>query len=474
MIALGPWEPDRSPRLNDSILSVADGAFPTPDGWRPAKQIVYDEDPLALTCKGAASFTSSTGVSAIIAGTNTTLYRSTAGGWSELQSGFNVQGNGRWRFAQFGGLAIATNGIDAMQKIDLGSFVVTPLGGSPPKFTMLAVVKDFLVGGIWNGVVNTVGWSGINNPEFWTTAQRQADVNILASGGEVKGILGGEYGVILQRNRITRMDYVGGNLIFQINETSSNIGCVTVHSVAQWGNLGFFLSDAGFMMWDGSQAVPIGEEKVNRWFFERYPASEWDLMSTAIDQVNKCVLWSMSDRVIVYNWVLQRWGTLPIAADIVFSGVTKTIMLDEQDPAFGALDDDLDGVGLPSFDDSSFVGGDPRTYFVNGTGMGAMTGDPMAATFTGGDIELFPGKRANLRYVRPDIDVNSGVTLTIDGKQRLGDVYSASSASTIVVSGDMPCRASARYFRPTWAIAAGTDWTYMRSAEYVGAQGAGR
>jgi hypothetical protein len=63
----------------------------------------------------------------------------------------------------------------------------------------------------------------------------QSDYQIMPSGGRITGILSGEFGVILQRNRICRMDYVGGNTIFEINEVSSNIGCVSVHTVAQWG-----------------------------------------------------------------------------------------------------------------------------------------------------------------------------------------------------------------------------------------------
>lgn len=473
MIALGSWEPDRSPRLNDTVLSVASGAYPSADGWRPCGALENVQDPIGATAKGGATFTSPQGVSSQIVGTNTNLYRASGSGWESIGSGYNLQGDGRWRFAQFGGLAIATNGVDPVQKIDLSTFAVADLGGNPPKFTILAVVKDFLVGGVRDGEVNTIGWSGLNNAEFWTVAQRQSDYSILASGGEVTGILGGEYGVILQRNRITRLDYVGGNTIFQINETSSNIGCLTRHSVAQWGNLGFFLSDAGFMK-DEGQPVPIGEERVNRWFFDRYGPEDWNAMSTAIDSVNKCVMWAMPDLVIAYNWVLDRFFTLPVAAEIVFSGVTRSILLDEQDPDYGVVDDDLDGAALPSFDDPKFKGGFPRLYILTSDGMGALTGAPMAATFTGADIELVKGRRANLRLARPDIDATGGVSLTLEGKQRLGDAYDTSTASAMVSSGDMPCRHSARYTRPVWLVNAGTAWSYFKGAEYIGAAGAGR
>ena len=472
---LGPWEPDRAPRLNDGVLRVADGVYATPDGYRPVGQWDGIFEALPGVCKGGASFTSPGGVSSIIAGTATGLYRAYSGGWQEIASGYSIQGDQRWRYAQFGGLAIAANGSDPLQKIDLATSVVAPLGGNPPRAAILAVVKDFLVACPFEGDVNSLAWSGINNAEFWTYAQRQSDYNIMPSGGAITGILSGETGVILQRKRISLMEYVGGNTIFEINEASSNIGCVTVHSVAQWGRLGFFLAEEGFMMWDGSQPVPIGDEKINRWFSARYDKTHWPLMSTAIDPVQRVVMWSMGDAIIMYNWLLQRWTTITYAAPIIFSGVTKDVSLDEQDPDVGLLDDDLDEAGLVTLDDPGFVGGDPRLYvFDENDALGNFSGAPMAATFTGGDIEMFSSRRACLRSARPDVDAIDGIALTLGGRQRLGDALVSATFSTLQASGDMPLRFSGRYVRPTLSIEAGTVWTYAKGIAFTGRPGAGR
>ena len=460
--------------MNDGLLTAVSGAYPAKDGWRPCGRLEYTQSALPGTARGGASFTNQYGATVIIAGTDTELYKAYANGWEKIGEGYSLQEGNRWRFAQFGGLAIATNGTDKPVKIDLLSGSVTLLGGTPPTFRMVAVVKDFLVGGVRYGNEMALGWSGINNAEFWTAAQRQSDYNIMPSGGAITGILSGEYGVILQRNRICRMDYVGGNVIFQINEVSSNIGCVSVNSVAQWGNIGFFLSDEGFMMWDGSAPRQIGEERINRWFFDQYALSNWHDMSTAVDPVNSCVKWSMGDQTLVYNWMLDRWAILPVEAEIIFSGVTKGLGLDEQDPDFGALDDEIDGVGLPSLDDINFDGGDPCLYVITPTGMGRLNGTPMAASFTATDVELFPGKRANLRFIRPDIDAVSGVTASLRGKQRLGDAYDTIAASAMVSSGEMPVRFSGRYTKPTINIAQGTSWTYARGLKFIGEAGAGR
>lgn len=471
----GALAPDKAKSGNPDILTVADGAYPLEDGYRPVGQFVASYSALAAAPKGGATFTNALGNSYIVAGTATGLYKAQSDSWSLMASGYNIQSGQRWRFAQFGGLAIATNGADPMQKIDLASGAVSALGGTPPKFETLAVVKDFLVGGVRNGNVMHMGWSGINDAEWWTTGQRQADRQVLPSGGRINGILSGEYGVILQRDRICRMDYVGGNVIFEINEVSSNIGCVTVHSVAQWGLLGFFYSDEGWMMWDGQQPVPIGREWIDRLFETTYGPADLDAMSTAIDPVNGVLIVSMGTKAWGYSWIFKRWFTLPLTSTIIFSGVTKAISIDEDYTPDMPTDTNIDGAGLPSLDSLIFGGGEPLLYVFNGSHvLGKLSGTPMAATFTGTDIELFKGQRADISFARPDCDATSGLTLSFLAKQRLGDAGATVSYTTLTTSGDMPTRASGRYMRPTLAIAAGTTWTYAKGVDFAGAPGSGR
>jgi hypothetical protein len=478
MVPFGPYAPDKPARLNDGIVRTASGVYPMPDGYRPIGQWAQIISALPAAPRGGASFTSPQGVSSIIAGTSTALYRGLTGGFTSIGTGYSLQDNGRWRFAQFGGLAIATNGADAMQKIDLADFTVSVLGGSPPKFEMLAVVKDFLVGGVMNGNIQALAWSAINNAEGWTFGTDQSDYQIMPSGGKITGILSGEFGVILQRSRICRMDYVGGNTIFEINEVSSNIGCVSVHTVAQWGRLGFFWSDQGPMMWDGSQIVPIGEEVITRTIQSLYDKDDWPSISTAIDPINGVVIWALPDQMIGYNWKIPeggRWFTVPYVSPIIFGGVTRDISIDEQDPAVGATDDDVDGAALVSLDDPSFRGGDPRLYVFNGSyALGAFTGTPMAATITLGDLEMFKGRRADMRWVRPETDAVSGMTLTLSYKQRLGDSLTNDSYTSLTTSGDMPVRTSGRYVRPKLVYAAGTTWTYAKGLDLTAKIGAGR
>lgn len=465
MIPFGELAPDQ-PALNSQALLVANNCYPGVNGYRPVKAFVGDLSAGPAQFLGAAAFTSPAGLVKIIGGTATGLYRVFSSSWQQIGSNYSIQGEGRWRFAQFGGLAIATNGSDPMQKIDLTSGIVSPLAGSPPTARILAVVKDFLVAGVLDGVTNTMGWSAINNAEDWTFGQNQSDYQIMPSGGDINGLFGGEYGLVLQRNRITRMEYVGGNEIFVINEISSNFGCVTPHSVIQHGQIGCFLSDNGFMKWDGASLIPIGQERIDRYFLSSYGRAAWKSMSAAVDTRNQVFCWSMGDRMFCYHYILDKWTTVSLAAQIIFAGVTRSISLDEQDPLVGAPDDNIDGSGLLSLDDESFKGGDSTFYVINNSNvLGRLTGTNMAPTWTTGDLELAKNREANLRWIRPDTDAVSGLTLSLSCRARLGDAVSSNNYSSLAGNGDMPVRERGRYTRLSLTIAAGTSWTYAQGFE---------
>jgi|SRR5689334_4488225 len=468
-LLFGPWEPDKPPFLSKG-LQTASNVYAGSLGYRPVGRLTALTSALPSKPLGAASFVSPLGTTSILAGTSSSLYRSLPTGWSQIGTGYTLQNDARWRFAQFGGLAIATNGTDPMQKIDLATFATANLGGSPPTTKILAVVKDFLVGGVIGGEVNTLQWSGINNAEFWTVGLEQSDFNIMPTGGEITGLFGGEVGIVLQRGRITRMTYVGDNLVFQFDEISYNIGCVSPHSVVQSGQLGFFLSDNGFIMWDGANLKPIGQERVDRTFAASYGRADWHNMSTAVDAKNSLVCWSMADRMFIYNWVLDRWSVIDQPAHIVFSGFSRDMTLEEVGALYGSLE-----LVPYSLDDDRFKGGNPMFYvFANDDTMGTFSGSAMEATFGAGDVELSPGRDSRLNSVRPLTDATDGLSLVMGSRARLGDDLGAGSYSYLTDAGDMPVREAARYIRPELTIAAGQPWTYAQGLDLTVAAGARR
>lgn len=461
----GDFLPDLPSHGSPGISDVAN-LYPSSGGYRPVGQWVLHADALPSACRGSAAFVAPSGRVSIIAGTEDKLYRQDGLIWDEIGTGYALGPESRWRFVQFGEIAIATNAVDAPVKINLETDAVAALGGAPPNFEALAVVNNFVVGTRMDGQVNALAWSGENNSEWWTFAQRKSDYQEFPDGGEITGIIGGEVGLILQRNAVRRMAYVGGNVLFRFDKISANVGCASVHSVAQYGELAFWHSFTGFKMWDGVTIKSIGFEKVDNAFASGYGQINYETMSTAVDGQKATVCWSTGRMLWIYNWLLDRWSIIDYEAQIITQRETAAPSLDEQDPLVGSDDDDVDGAGLDPFDSGRFIGGDPAFYVFNTDAeLGTFSGENMAASVTGRQVEIVEGRDVYIRKVRPMTDAISGITVRIDTRQRLGDGARRTDHTTLQASGEMPTRARGRFAVAKVSIAENEPWTYLQGVD---------
>lgn len=463
-LVFGDFLPDL-PDHGSPGLSEAINVYPGPFGFRPVGQFYAHTSALPEICRGASAFIAPTGGMTMIAGTSDKLYRQDGVDWVEIGSGYTMPSNGRWRFVQFGENVIVSNFLDPPVKVNLETHAVANLGGSPPTMQAMAVVNNFVVGTQVGGVVNRIAWSGENNAEWWTYAQRKSDFNDFADGGEVTGIVGGEVGLILQRNAVRRMAYVGGNVLFRFDKISSLVGCASVHSVAQHGELAFWYSESGFKMWDGAQIKSIGHERVDAAFAGGYELVNLEMLSTAIDGQRGTVAWSTGLRIWLYNWLLDKWTIINHSAEIITQRATRPPSLEEQDPAEGAPDDIIDEEDLDSFDAARFHIGDPVFYVFDVGVMGTFNGANMEAVLTGRQVELVEGRDARLRRVRPMTDAVSGMIVRLDARQRLGDTARRRDFTTLQASGEMPVRQRGRFVRAKLTIAADEEWTYIQGLD---------
>lgn len=466
IFGFGEWTPDLPPHLIEGLIT-ARNVYAGPKGYRPVRDFAAITTAMPAAFKGGAAYRATDGTSLTLAGTATDLYSYT-GTWNSLASGFGLGTDNRWRFAQFGDLAVCVNG-GAPQKVDLISGTAGALGGSPPTAEFVFVVRDQVVLGRTDGDQTMVAWSGFNDAEYWTPATNQSGFQPLLAGGAFMGGCGGEYGVILQRGAITRMTYLGAEPWYQFDKISTNIGCDAPGSVVQAGNRIFFHSDRGFMMCvDGGEPKPIGEEKINRTFAAAYARSDYSLMYAAIDPINTLVFWSMLGRIWCYNWTQDRWTDIETSVSAIFEGFTFDTYLD----ALGITDIDASSIYV---DDPIYQGGNPLLVVVNlSNTLGVLTGDTMAPLIERPFAEMVPGRITRTRWVRPLTDATQGVTLTIDARTRLGDSPNEETFTDLTDDGDMPVRTAARYQSQAWTIDAGTDWTFFQGAEVTFEAGGGR
>jgi hypothetical protein len=460
-LPLPTFAPDQT--IASGVLTDCRNAIPAADdSYRPLRAIATISDALAAAFNGGASAIAVDGTGYLLAGTATNLYKFNAGAWTSLVGSLTI--TSRWRFVQFGNYVVAVNG-SATREINLATGADSAIAAAPDA-TSIAVVGDHVVVGQPDGAINEVSWCAFRNHTAWTPGTDQAGNQPFQTGGAVQGIAGGEYGIVLQRERIVRMSRTGdATAPFQFDEVSANFGCSNGSTIAQAGRTVFFHSDRGFMALDNGQELrPIGSEKVDRSFEAEVGRDNFGAIYCAVDPVNKLVLWGVPGspgKLWIYNFELDRWSTGVFAFTGFLAGFTTSTTLE----ALAVTYTDLDAMTI-SLDDARWSGGHPRLYFVDADRkIGTLTGDTLPAQFKMAFAELVAGQRATVSAVRPITDATEGVTVTLDARARLGDAQNTVSHGTILPSGVIPIRSSGRYHAPTLQFDAGAAWSYARGLE---------
>lgn len=457
-IDLPAYLPDQS--INSGVITVAENVYRAADGYRPVGAFLSNSDELPAPFNGGGAFISTTGTSYLLAGTTETLSRYSAGGWVDLLTGLTVAQ--RWAYAQFGDYVVAVNGGDT-QEVDLNAGTAGDLAGSPSG-TCIAVVGDQVVIGQADGNILLVKWSAFNDHTGWTPGMDQSGFQPMLTGGEIMGLAGGEFGVILQRGRLVRMSRTGNaDAPFQFDEITPNVGCASKGSVCQHGRSVFFLSDRGFMACeDGQLPVPIGNEKIDRDFQNQVPRDDWYRLYGTVDPRRTLVSWILPGnpgKEWIYNWTLQEWSMATYQVDGAFSGFTSSTDTDNT----GITDTDADPA--LTVDDPRFSGGAPRLFAVQGGKIGTMEGAPLAAKIWMGFVEFVKDRVGRIRSFRPVGDMTEAACV-LDCRQRLGDAENLRTCDDMRDSGIMPVRASGKYVATKLTIPAGHRWTYIRAFEY--------
>jgi len=460
--------PDQLPR---DVLTVATNVLPAANGYRPVRSITAISEPLAAAFRGGGAFIATTGDTALLAGTANGLERFTGGSWNVLLTAMSVPS--RWRFAQFGDFVVAVNGVDTKQ-VDLLSGAASDLTDCPSA-NGVAVVGDYVVITQAGGDKLLVKWSGFNDHTKWTAGVDQSGFQPMLTGGEVKGIVGGEYGVILQRFRLVRMERTGDDKApFAFPEITTNVGCASSGSIAQAGRTVFFLSDRGFMALEDGQALrPIGNEKFDQSFRDTVGQDDYEKMYAAVDPKRSLVLWGIPGtpgRIWVYNWVLDRASTIELPFSGFFGGYESSLSLED----VAALYPDLDTMPYP-LDDPRFQGGDPRLYVATRANeIGALAGPNMQATLSYGWQAPADPDVARVQAVWPMSDATDGITVSIDARQQMGGPLGIVTEGNMQPSGRVPIRARGKYLAITLGYAAGTRWTYSQGFDLEFSQGGAR
>jgi hypothetical protein len=375
--------------------------------------------------------------------------------------------NQRWRFTQFGNVLIAANGGNRLQGYNLNSSsTFQDLAVDAPQSRYVTVVRDFVVSAYVNSSTvypYRVQWSALGDESNWTnSATTQADFQDIPDGGSIVGITGGEFGLIFMDRSIHRMTYVGSPLVFQFDNITRNLGCYEPNSIVQYGGTSFFLSDDGFYACDGQQVIPIGNEKVNRYFWSDVDEGSISLMSAAVDPFRKLVIWAYAsqssatvDKLLIYNYQNGKWTSGTTNASRIASSSTPSFDLEGMD-VFGNLEQIQS-----SFDDRVWLGGKMQFAGVKDTKIVTFTGNGITATIETGDIEM-PGTTSAITMAKPIVDGGSG-SVALFSRRLLSEQVVFGSQTAADAENRVSIRGVGRYHRlqltPSgqWKTAIGLD-----------------
>jgi hypothetical protein len=406
---------------------------------------------------------------------------------------------------------------------------INVITSTAPVAKHITIIRDFVVGAyIGAGTYpNRVQWSDVNSPDYWDSdGASLADFQDIEDGGDVTGISGGEFGVVLLENAIVRMSFVGSPNIFQFDTIARGIGCIEGGSVTQYAGITYFLGADGFYACDGQQVIRIGAEKVNRYFFSNANIGDIDTISASIDPERNIVIWNYANisggrSLIIYNYQTQKWSEAETDVDYLSTLASTGATLDGLDSAYdvtagsfvvgqyytirevGTTDFTLIGavantVGVifqatgagtgtgvaidqaaatagfatldalsASLDDRIWKGGKFLFGGVRDDRIIVFTGDKQTATLTTNDIEF--GYNTLVNLIRPSVD-NGSADVQIASRRELNDDINFSSSVSADNEGRVGVRSHGRYHRikitPTgdnWTLAIGLDLDYSQA-----------
>lgn len=414
MIDFTEWLPDLGDYDNPGLLE-AKNVVPSENGYKQFLSLNAATNAINSQVRGAFAAQSSDRNNFNYAGTGTKLYQLVSGTWtdqSKASGTYALSDGDSWEFVKWGETILAVGGINSAtpvppQVITLGAAGATEfadLGGTPPQTRHIGIVRDFVVlGNLYEDATaypSRIRWSGINSSTTWgTDPQTQADYSDLGGeGGWIRGIRGGEYGVIFQERSIWKMEYAGPPITFSLDETLPGIGTSFPNSIVQYGDDIFFLGQTGFkLVRGGSQIVDIGKSKIDKWFYSELNDSFPERVIGALDRRNRRVIWlfpssssgdSEGDAGVIFDLNTGKWSHFEDAVSWLWDSFGEDFTLETLDGVSVSLD------ALPfSLDSSNWVGGEISVSgFSHSHTSGGFDGFPLTAVFNTSENRISPSR----------------------------------------------------------------------------------
>jgi len=424
-------------------------------------------------CRGLFYARKTDGTILVFAATSTRLFtlNNTTLDWIDVsKSGLAysaVPTTDQWQFAQFGSTAVAVQANTAPQSIALTGTAFADLAGSPPTARYVAVVGRFLVLSGLTSNPNRVHNSDLDGITTWTAGTGFANFVDLPDGGVVRGVAGGEFGLVLQETVTRKMTYISGaKPAFSFERVSEEKGLLGAYSIVRSGERVLYVSPQGFQMYYGGELSPIGKERVDRTFLADLDLGNLQMLIGAADPSGTRAFWAYKsqsassttqyDKMLCYDFGLDRWSpVLSISGQFLASITRPGVTLDGLDSLFGT---NIDTITLSSLDavqsalNASLAGATTagQLGFFNGTNLEGTLEIPEQ-----GD----DSRRMFISSIKPRTDAPT-VYGSIRYRDNAQSALSQTSETLINSQGRCPQRRDTQLARGRIRIPAATLWTY--------------
>jgi hypothetical protein len=465
------WAPDRV--AMEAPVVQAKNVVPSSSGFRPFKDFVAVSSALGARPRGAIQTRDDSDAVFQFAGDATKLYQNVSDTWTDRSlTTYATAAADNWEFARWRNTVIATNYTDNPQTITLGDTAFANLT-TTVKFKHVAIVRAFAVAGYTNDTTDgevpwRVRWSAFGDTTDWDPDPATLSDYEDLPQKKIQRVFGGEYGVIMQDEAITRMTFVGSPAVFQFDETVPEIGLIAPGAACQSGDVIYFLSTRGFFrLVNGQQLQPIGIGRVDQWMLEDLDQSALERMSCIADPTSHRILWlypgsgnnsGTPNKIIIYDTLFDKWSYVEIELELLWQGSGSATTLEDLDTLYG----DLDAMTV-SLDSPIFIGGATQlSAFGTAFKSGYFTGDNLVASLITREMMLDTAHKSRVGGMRCLVE---GDAVTLRGRLGSRNDHAAMVNWTDYraprTGGRFPFRQKGRYHRleleisGNWSQAAG-------------------
>lgn len=462
----GPWRPDVG-GPDKPFCETAQGVVPQAAGsgvgYGPFPQLITTTGAEALSGapRGAIALQKFGGDWAVFAATGTTIEAlDSSFQWSDVETGRTVTPSDDVALLHYGSYLLNSDTTDGFKAYNVESPAGNNAVSGAPAARALASCQNVVFAFDCNG--NNRRMQSCRQGDFTAWTGGGADGKTFEDGGALIGGRDLQNGamIITQESAIRLVQFGVGPTLYGISKIADQRGCVADRTLVTFdGSAYWWDTDGPWQFTMGSKPIPIGAEKVNRWFDANIGPSNYQYLQGTVDPARSLVIWRVdATYAVAYNWMIKEWSVLPMLTSALTRLATPAVAID-------SVSDTINSVELAI---------NARFWQGGVTGLGALdasykfatfSGTPMAALLQSAKVSADSGPL--IKWVKPVSDASNSTLAVGTGASLHGGVTFASGVAK-GSHGWTQQRARARVLAFRESIPAGADWTYANGVEVGG------